>query len=83
MCQASFRSVSYGRPNLHLSLSSQSTSYNDHTAQNRESGLGALLGYINGIGTGVIYGMLRSQIIKIPTLLAAPLVGLTAMALRV
>ena len=34
---------------LHLSFSSS----NDQQAKNRESGLGALLGYVNGLGTGV------------------------------
>lgn len=49
-------------------------------AQNRESGLGALLGYVNGLGTGVVYGIIRSQFDEMPLLFAAPLVGLTAMA---
>ena len=65
---------------IHLPLSSQSSGSLAQTAQNRESGLGALLGYINGLGTGVIYGILRSQTDKIPVPLAAPIVGLTAMA---
>ena len=65
---------------IHLPLSTQGMSSNDQSAQNRESGLGALLGYVNGLGTGVIYGILRSRFAKIPGPLAAPLVGLTAMA---
>ena len=65
---------------IHLPLSTQGTSSKDQSAQNRESGLGALLGYVNGVGTGVIYGMLRSRFDEIPTPLAATLVGLTAMA---
>ena len=65
---------------IHLPLSTQGTSSKDQSAQNRESGLGALLGYVNGVGTGVIYGMIRSRFDEIPTPLAAALVGLTAMA---
>jgi len=36
---------------IHLPLSTQGTSSKDQSAQNRESGLGALLGYVNGVGT--------------------------------
>ena len=64
---------------IHLPLSTQGISSKDQSAQNRESGLGALLGYVNGLGTGVIYGILRSRFDEIPAPLAAPLVGLTAM----
>ena len=65
---------------IHLPLSSQGASSEDQTAQNRESGLGALLGYVNGLGTGVMYAIVRSQFDEIPVPLAAALVGLTAMA---
>lgn len=65
---------------LHLPLSPQGVGSEDQTAQNRESGLGALLGYVNGLGTGALYGIIRSQFDEMPLLLAAPLVGLTAMA---
>jgi hypothetical protein len=65
---------------FHLPLSKQSSSSNEQSAQNRENGLGALLGYGNGLGTGVIYGILRSRFDEIPVPLAAALVGLTAMA---
>ena len=34
---------------IHLPLSSQGVRSQDQTAQNRESGLGALLGYVNGL----------------------------------
>jgi hypothetical protein len=66
---------------LHLPLSSQGVGAQDPTAQNRESGLGALLGYINGLGTGVVYSLLRSQRdeeVSLP--LAGTLVGMGAMA---
>ena len=64
-----------------LPLSSKGVGSNDETAQNRESGLGALLGYVNGLGVGAIYGLIRSQLdedISIP--LAGAVIGLTAMA---
>ena len=65
---------------IRLPLSSQGVGSQDQTAQNRESALGALLGYVNGLGTGSICGMLRSQFGEIPIPLAGTLVGLTAMA---
>lgn len=63
-----------------FSLSSQGGDAQDQTAQHRESGLGALLGYVNGLGTGVAYGLLRSQLDELPIPLASIGVGLTAMA---
>jgi hypothetical protein len=65
---------------VHLPLSSQGVGAQDLTAQNRENGLGALLGYINGLGTGVVYSLLRSQRDEVPLPLAGTLVGLAAMA---
>lgn len=65
---------------IHLPLSSQGAGSQDQMAQNRESGLGALLGYVNGLGTGAIYGMIRSQFDEVPLPLAAAAVGLGAMA---
>ena len=64
---------------MHLPLSPQGVGVQDQTAQNRESGLGALLGYINGLGTGVVYGLLRSQRDDVSLPLAGTLVGLAAM----
>ncbi len=63
-----------------LSLSAQSKGSQDETTQNRESGLGALLGYVNGLGVGVAYGLLRSQLDELPLPLAGIGVGLLAMA---
>ena len=65
---------------VHLPLSPQGTGSNDLAVQNRESGLGALLGYVNGLGTGALYGMVRSQLDNVPVPLAGILVGLAAMA---
>ncbi|HEY0393254.1 MAG TPA: hypothetical protein VGD01_02045 [Candidatus Elarobacter sp.] len=54
----------------------------DETAENRRSGLGALLGYVNGIGVGAVYGLVRPAIRgKVPLLIAALAAGAAAMAL--
>ena len=63
-----------------LPLSAQGKGSQDETAQNRESGLGALLGYVNGLGMGVAYGLLRSKLDELPLPLAGIGVGLLAMA---
>jgi hypothetical protein len=65
---------------FHVPLLSQGVGAQDLTAQNRASGLGALLGYINGLGTGVVYSLLRSQRDELPLPFAGTLVGLAAMA---
>lgn len=54
----------------------------DPAAQNRRSGLGALLGYVNGIGVGVLYGAIRPSLRgKVPLFVAALGAGAAAMAL--
>jgi hypothetical protein len=54
----------------------------DETAENRRSGVGALLGYVNGIGVGAVYGLIRPAIRgKVPLLIAALAAGGAAMAL--
>jgi hypothetical protein len=53
----------------------------DETAQHRRSGIGALAGYANGIGVGVLYGALRPASRGLPVLLAGLLAGAAAMAL--
>lgn len=63
-----------------LAPAAQDGGRQDQTAQNRESGLGALLGYVNGLGTGIAYGLLRAQRDPVPIPLASISVGLTAMA---
>lgn len=63
-----------------LPLSSKGEGSKDQTAQNRENGLGALLGYVNGLGVGVAYGLLRSRQDHAPVPLAGIGVGLAAMA---
>ena len=59
-----------------LPLSSHGVGVEDETAQNRASGLGALLGYMNGLGMGLIYGLLRSQLEEVSIPLASVGVGL-------
>jgi hypothetical protein len=63
-----------------LPLSSRGVGVQDETVQNRASGLGALLGYMNGLGMGLIYGLLRSQLEEVSIPLASVGVGLAAMA---
>src|SRR6185312_5865513 len=64
----------------HLPLFTKGAGSNDQTTQNRESGIGALLGYVNGLGTGALYGLLRSQLDDVPLPLTSIVVGLAAMA---
>ena len=73
--RVTYRIYPYGRNKAGLPFSPQ-----DQVAQNRESGLGALLGYVNGLATGAAYGLLRTQVDDVPLPLASILVGLTAMA---
>jgi hypothetical protein len=53
----------------------------DETTQHRRSGIGALLGYADGLGVGVVYGALRPAVRGVPVLLAAVAAGAAAMAL--
>ncbi|MBV8695333.1 MAG: hypothetical protein JO125_02415 [Chloroflexi bacterium] len=62
-----------------LPLSTQGVGSHDEVAQNRESGLGALLGYVNGLGVGMIFGLLQSRD-DMPGLGSAVGIGLAAMA---
>jgi hypothetical protein len=48
--------------------------------QNRENGVGSLLGYVNGVGMGMLYGLVRSRTENVSTPLAGIVVGLAAMA---
>lgn len=49
-------------------------------AQNRQSGAGALLGYVVGIGIGAAYGCVRPYSTAIPTPIMGATLGLAAMA---
>lgn len=50
-------------------------------ADNRRSGAGALLGFVNGIGVGVAYAALRPLLRDVPAAAAGLLAGAAAMAL--
>jgi len=63
-----------------VALSPQGVGANDELTQNRESGLGALLGYVNGLGVGIAYGVIRSQLDDVSIPLAGIGAGLAAMA---
>ncbi|HLI51783.1 MAG TPA: hypothetical protein VKU87_08300 [Thermomicrobiaceae bacterium] len=49
--------------------------------KNRESGIGALLGYSDGLITGTLYGMLRPALRDVPAPIAGIGLGLAVMAL--
>lgn len=49
-------------------------------AQNRQSGLGALLGYVTGLGVGGVYGVIRPRAPWFPRPLAAVGLGAAAMS---
>ena len=53
----------------------------DETTQHRRSGIGALMGYANGLGVGIVYGALRPALRGVPLLLPAVVAGAAAMAL--
>ncbi len=66
---------------VNVPLSSKGVGAEDDTAKNRESGIGALLGFVNGLGIGALYGLIRSQFdedVSIP--LAGTIIGAAAMA---
>jgi hypothetical protein len=52
----------------------------EQAGQNRASGLGALMGFANGLGVGSIYGLMRAVVGQVPLPLAAVLLGAAAMA---
>jgi hypothetical protein len=52
----------------------------DATTQRRRSGIGALMGYADGLGVGVVYGALRPALRGVPVLLTAVVAGAAAMA---
>ena len=52
----------------------------DEKGQNRQSGLGALFGYVTGLGVGTAYGLLRPHLRGVPMPVAGVGVGLAAMA---
>ena len=63
-----------------IPLSAGGEGSDDEKVQNRQSGLGALFGYVTGLGVGTAYGLLRPHLPGVPTLVAGVGVGLAAMA---
>ncbi len=53
---------------------------NDQTEQNRSQGLGALLGYISGLGFGGLYGALAPRLGPVPVPVGAAALTLATMA---
>jgi hypothetical protein len=60
----------------HLSLSADGP--DSEPAQNRRSGLGALLGIAAGLGTGALYGLVRPKLGRAPLALLGTAAGLAA-----
>lgn len=52
----------------------------ESTVENRKSGLGALSGYLVGLGMGTGYGILRLRVRHVPVATAAAGHGMAAMA---
>lgn len=52
----------------------------DEQAQNRKNGLGALSGYVVGLGIGTAYGLLRLGVRDVPVPIAGVALGAAAMA---
>lgn len=52
----------------------------EEKAQNRQSGLGALMGYVTGLSVGAAYGLVRPHLGNVSILLAGGALGLAAMA---
>src|SRR5919206_16795 len=52
----------------------------EETVQNRQSGLGALSGYVVGLGVGTAYGLIRPLMGDVSELRASIVLGLAAMA---
>jgi hypothetical protein len=52
----------------------------DEATQHRRGGIGALMGYADGLGVGIVYGALRPAMRGVPVLLAAVVAGAAAMA---
>ncbi|MDP9474090.1 MAG: hypothetical protein M3R38_00020 [Actinomycetota bacterium] len=62
-----------------IDLSAEGEAPDGYTAQNRRSGLGALLGFFPGLGVGVAYGVVRPRLGEVSTLRAGAVLGLAAM----
>jgi hypothetical protein len=65
---------------LGIDLSVEGEERDGPTAQNRQSGLGALQGYVVGLGLGVAYGLVRPRLGDVSVPLAGLGLALAAMA---
>ncbi len=65
---------------LGVNLSAGNESSDGNTAQNRRSGLGALQGYVVGLGIGAAYGFIRPGLGDVSKLRTGIVLGLAAMA---
>ncbi len=65
---------------LGIDLSAEGEEQDGPTAQNRKSGLGALQGYVVGIGLGTAYGLVRPHLGDVSVPLAGLGLALAAMA---
>jgi len=63
-----------------IDLSAEGEEQDGPTAQNRKSGLGALQGYVVGLGLGAAYGLVRPRLGDVPVPLAGLGLALAAMA---
>ncbi|MDQ3302642.1 MAG: hypothetical protein M3518_04750 [Actinomycetota bacterium] len=63
-----------------VDLSAEDEGPEDETAQNRKSGLGALSGYVVGLGVGTAYGLVRPHLGDVSIPLAGLGLALVAMA---
>lgn len=63
-----------------LNLSSEQEGHDSEAAQNRLSGLGALMGYVTGLGVGATYGLVRPHLRDVPLPIMGVATGITAMA---
>lgn len=63
-----------------INVGESNTDSQDSTAQNRHTGMGALLGYVTGLGIGAAYGLFRTQVDRPPRVVAGIGLGLLAMA---
>jgi hypothetical protein len=66
---------------LATSLGIEPLAAEGEAADNRRSGAGALLGFVNGLGVGVAYAGLRPALRGVPPFFAGVLAGAAAMAL--
>ena len=68
--------------NLAASAGIEPLAADDETAKNRRSGVGALLGYVNGLLVGAVYGAVRPALRgRVPPVITALAAGVAAMAI--